>query len=285
MTARGPAARPDAHRYRGRQVAVGTRHGKQDQFRPAFTEILGAHLVTPPNLDTDQFGTFSGEISRPGAAVAAARAKARLAMEVTGLPLGLSTEASYGRLPDGNCPGHEEIVLFVDSELHIEVLEGNRTTSVPGSSHAVARGADVPAYLLAGLPNQALIVRGEDVDPVKGITGVADLHTAVATVSALSAHSLAIVEPDLRAHHNPSRRVVLTTLAERLARRLATACPACGAPGFGQVDNEYGLPCRVCATPTPAAWRAVQGCPRCPHTTTVAVAESGDPALCPACNP
>ena len=78
---------------------VGTRHGKAEQFASAFHRHLGAHLLTPPDLNTDQFGTFAGEQPRLGTALQTARAKARLGMRATGLPYGLASEASYGPLP------------------------------------------------------------------------------------------------------------------------------------------------------------------------------------------
>jgi hypothetical protein len=158
--------------YRGTTIAVGTRHGKQHQFALAFRSLLGAQLLTPPDLDTDRFGTFTGEVARRGAATEAARGKARLAMEITGLPYGLASEASYGVLP-GGWFGHEEIVMFCDEVLGIEVVEGYRSTSVPSTGHRVARPADLPDQLLAGLPQQALTVR--PCGPVAGVAkGVSD---------------------------------------------------------------------------------------------------------------
>lgn len=100
--------------YLGLRVAVGSRHGKQDQIAPAFRAALGAHLVTPPDLDTDRFGTFSGETPRSMGAAEAARGKAALAMAATDLPRGLASEASYGPLP-GGWSGHQEILLFCDT--------------------------------------------------------------------------------------------------------------------------------------------------------------------------
>jgi hypothetical protein len=235
MSTRKSAERANRPPYHRARIAVGTRHGKQHQLAPAFREVLDARLITPPRLDTDRFGTFTGERPRPGAAADAARGKARLAMETTGLSLGLASEASYG--PMGGLgwtgiglTGHEEILLFCDDGLGIEVLEGYRTTSVPASSARVAGYDDVPRGLVSALPHQALIVRpcGEPPDPdriIKGITGAEALRTAIAAAAALSTENLAVVEPDLRAHHNPSRRRVLIRLAATLARRLATRCP------------------------------------------------------------
>ena len=286
MSTTGPAPGPEGGPYRGARIAVGTRHGKQDQFGPAFDAVLGAELITPPDLDTDALGTFSGERPRLLSALEAARAKAAMAMAATGLPRGLASEASYGPLPGSAVACHEEILLFCDTDRGIEVLEGYRTAEVPGSSHRVARFEDLPASLLAALPQQAVIVRADgSVDGiVKGITGTDELRAAIATASART--GAAIVEPDLRARHNPSRRAVLSRLARTLAERLATPCPSCGCPGFGRVGTEAGLPCRVCATPTPLPGSEIHACASCAHTHRRPVPGTGaDPRDCPACNP
>ncbi len=275
--------------YRDCRIAVGTRHGKEKQFAPPFEAVLGARLVTPPDLDTDRFGTFSGEIARTATASDTARAKARLAMEVSGLPYGLASEASYGPLPGVGIQGHEELVVFVDDSHGIEVFVGERTTVVPGHCNRVADLADLPPHVAAGLPTQALIVRpsaaGQPGHVVKGITDRQLLNTAITAAAQHSADGLALIEPDLRAHHNPSRRLVLHRLADTLARRLATRCPACSTPGFGRVDSERGLPCRDCETPTDAIRNEIHACPTCSHRVAVAVTATADPAWCPQCNP
>jgi len=300
MSIRKPA---EPARYRDSRIAVGTRHGKQHQLAPAFSEVLRARLITPPDLDTDRFGTFSGERTRRGPAIDTARAKARLAMDAGSLPLGLASEASYGPLPGAGWPGHEEILLFCDGELGIEVVEGHRSAVIPGAAHVVAPGADIPETLLAGLPHQALIVRpasrisapdaasGISAPDAasgisKGLVRIDEVRAAVAVAAAVCADGMAVVEPDLRAQHNPSRRRVLTLLARRMAVRLATGCPACGTPGFGRVDSEGGLPCRVCETPTATTSAELLGCCSCSHIARRPVpAAAADPAHCPSCNP
>ena len=274
--------------YNGHRIAVGTKHGKQRQLAPAFADLLGTQLYTPADLDTDQFGTFSGDRQRQGTALDAARAKVQLAMDASGLPYALSSEASYGPLQDGGCIGHEEILLFCDSVLDIEVIEGYRTTVVPAASHRVTDCAELPPAFLAGLPGQALIVRapGTPAGIVKGITDAQSLRAAVAAAVNRSDDGLAIVEPDLRAHHNPTRRHVLTRLARTLGLRLATPCPKCAAPGFGRVGTEPGLPCRACQTPTTLPRWEIHQCCRCSHTVTrPAASPAANPADCLYCNP
>lgn len=55
-----------------------------------------------------------------------------------------------------------------------------------------------------------------------------------------------MIEADLRAQRNPTRRRLLTRLGQRLAHRLAIPCPACRCPGFGRTDTEPGLSCAAC---------------------------------------
>ncbi len=286
MRSRWSTSTSDPSRYRGRTIAVGTKHGKQHQFQPAFSAVLGAALHTPPALDTDRFGTFSGETARTGAAVDAARAKARLAMDVSGLPYGLASEASYGPLP-GGWFGHEELLLFCDDHLGIDVVEGHRTLSVPGTAQQVRDIGEVRSALLDGLPDQALIIRPHrHGGPItKGVTDAATLRSAISAAAAHSPDGLAQVEPDLRAQHNPSRRLVLVRLADKLAHRLAHECPVCAAPGFGRVDAESGLPCRACGTPTPLIGNEIHGCAACGHRVSRPVGEFAAPADCPCCNP
>ncbi|WP_404325454.1 hypothetical protein [Aerophototrophica crusticola] len=52
-------------RHAGRTVALGTRHGKERAFAPPLLRRLGLS-VTLADIDTDQLGTFSGEVERQG---------------------------------------------------------------------------------------------------------------------------------------------------------------------------------------------------------------------------
>lgn len=286
-----PPSATDPDAYRGCTVVFGTMHGKHRQVAPPFAEILGASVTAPPGLDTDRFGTFTGEIPRTSTPVEAARAKARLAITRTGTPYALASEASYGPLPGVGWPGHEELLLFLDDTRGIEIIEGRRSLAIPGNSHRVSgHAALAPEIYMFGSPPQALIVRpaegGAARDIVKGITHTDRLTAAIAAAAATSTDGHALVEPDLRAHHNPTRRAVLSELGATLANRIATACPDCGTPGYGRVDTEPGLPCRWCGTPTERIRADIHGCARCPHRHTVPRPETTtEPSWCPDCNP
>lgn len=277
--------------YRGCAIAFGTRHGKEHAVGPAFADILGARVTAPPDLDTDQFGTFTGDVTRTLTPLDAARAKARLAMRATGIHRALASEASYGPLRGVGLTGHEEILLFLDDTLGIEIIEGHRSLSTPARSRRATSYTDLaPTLAELGWPAQGLVVRpatgGTRDDIVKGITDAARLAAAITTSARRSADDHALIEPDLRANHNPTRQAVLTQLGVTLATRLARACPQCATPGYGRIDTERGLPCQHCGTPTDLVRADVHGCAHCPHRHThPRPVTAAAPRWCPHCNP
>ena len=286
---------PQANPYRGSVVVFGTMHGKERQVAPAFADILVARVIAPLALDTDQFGTFAGETPRRVSPLEAARAKARLAMAATGHPYALASEASYGPLPGIGWPGHEEFLLFLDDTRGLEIVEGHRALGIPGSAMRATSDTDIAEALTrAQWPSQAVIVRPAEPRTgqtaaraiTKGITDHGRLSAAITVAAAESADGYALIEPDLRAHFNPSRQQVLTELSVTLAHRLATACPACASPGYGRTGTETGLPCADCRFPSNQARADVHSCAMCPHQhSELRPEKTAEPVWCPNCNP
>jgi hypothetical protein len=80
----------------------------------------------------------------------------------------------------------------------------------------------------------------------------------------------------------------IARLAERLARRIATPCPACGAPGFGITRTERGLACAECDAPTGLVSHVVETCALCRHEQRKPRPDgrlAATPAECTECNP
>ncbi|MCD0484867.1 hypothetical protein LO771_21350 [Streptacidiphilus sp. ASG 303] len=283
------ASTPTARPYHGATVVFGTRHDKHHCAAPAFHDVLGARVTAPPGLDTDQFGTFAGDIPRTLPPLQAATAKARLAMATTATPYGLASEASYG--PVGLVNTHEEILVFLDDTRDLCIVEGLRSLDVPGTATDVTDpDTAVEAARSFGFPHQGALVttthNGHLHVAGKGITDAAVLRRTTGTALRRSDTGTATVAPDLRAHHNPTRRTLLTRLARRLATRLATPCPRCHAPGYGRTSHRTGLPCRACAWPTDLVTADVHGCARCQHRHTVPRPDTtADPRWCERCNP
>ena len=288
MSASGPAG---AALWAGRRAALATMHGKQAAIAPPLSRIAGLAVEVARGLDTDALGTFTGEIPRAGGLRDTALAKARLGMRAAGSDLGLASEGAYGPHPSiPFLPAGAEVLVLVDDARGL-VLWEEIVDSAPVYAATEAASVETLESFLAGIgfPRQAVVVRpNAGAGPVrKGLAARAPLARAVEESAAASADGLARVETDMRAHMNPARMSTIGRLAQRFAERLARACPACGAPGFGRVRAGAALPCAWCGGPTLQPGGDVLGCAACAHEVETAAegAQEADPAHCPACNP
>ncbi|MCP8967793.1 DUF6671 family protein [Ectobacillus ponti] len=265
--------------YNGVTAAFGTMHGKEEAVAPVFAELLGVEVYVP-ELDTDQFGTFSGEVPRRGTALEAAREKARLAMKKSGLALGLASEGSFG--PHRSFPlvaEHHELLLWRDEERWLEIVEHHIGLDTNYSS-GVLTAEELPAFLRqARFPSHAVMVKSGDFVR-KGI------RTEEALLAAFrEAGGPVHVQTDMRAHMNPTRMEVLRVLAERLAHRLLQPCPDCSCPGWGLVRSVNGLPCESCRVPTPLVQYDVLGCGCCGKEQLRPRGTQASAMYCHICNP
>ncbi|MHB8354650.1 MAG: hypothetical protein ACYDCF_09505, partial [Burkholderiales bacterium] len=64
--------------YAGQAVSLLTQHGKERGIASVLGVALGCRVERVAGYDTDQLGTFTREIPRPGTQIEAARKKARL---------------------------------------------------------------------------------------------------------------------------------------------------------------------------------------------------------------
>jgi hypothetical protein len=251
-------------------------------------------VIVAPSIDTDAFGTFTGEIARQGTMQDTARVKAMAAIEATGLEFGLGSEGSFG--PHPAVPfiaAGTEILLCVDQKRRLEVYETLPASRTNYRSLACRPGQDISKYLSeVGFPSHAVVVSpnapSEPGKIFKGLTCGDRFAHAVAEAAAASCDRYALVVTDMRAHLNPTRMASIRALATRLARRLSTLCPTCEAPGFGAVDVVRGLPCRWCGEPTRVVIAELLRCSKCgieSHRAVDPRRTTADPDQCQDCNP
>lgn len=282
MMIRGPG------RYRGTSAAVGTRHHKEELVGPPLAR-LGITVVVA-DVDTDRFGTFTGEIDRPGSPIAVVEAKARAAIEVSGLDLGLASEGSF--LPHPEAPSlivDTELVALVDLDQGLTVI-GRALVALAGIATEITRtDCEVDRFCRrVGFPAQGIVVKpadGTDRPVAKGITDTDWLRDAVIRTRSRTGSPLVRLETDLRAHLCPPRRPVIRAAAEDLARRLSRICERCGSPGVGLHHIRPGLPCGLCGCPTRLPAVEVHRCAACSHEQPDPVEGQADPAQCDRCNP
>ena len=139
-------------------------------------------------------------------------------------------------------------------------------------------------------PSHALIIRpniwNDKKVIFKGIQSYDRLEKAFQEALKSSWDGKVWVETDMRAHMNPTRMQSIVLVADLLTKRLATECPKCTMPGWGEVSKEHGLPCELCGTPTLLTKGSIYGCVSCSCKKSEAnVKTYADALFCPSCNP
>lgn len=274
-----------ARPFAGRTALIATLHGKERALAPAL-EPLGFKVRVVEGLDTDRFGTFTGEVERTGSMLDAARDKARAAFA-------LSPEADWIVASEGAFGPSAAIPMLAEAkelllawrpkdDLEVTALRASFETNFAHVDEPEAPALD--AFLKrAGFPDHAVIVKAGGEVLAKGVSDRATLDRLIA-----DAPAPVRIETDMRAHRNPTRMGEIAKAADELAKRLAAACPACAKPGFGLSRVKRGLPCSACGTPTDRVIEEVHACAACRHEAHKACADglaAADPGECPACNP
>lgn len=274
--------------YLGQTASFATMHNKESVVGPIFQELLGIKVV-PAGIDTDQFGTFSGDVARNRPPLETAIAKAKAAVLESGNSLGIASEGTIGPHPLIPISSSDsELMVFIDTNLDLVIHESIRSTEIVTARKVVNQGDDLESFLgQADFPHHGLIVRsgtGPN-DPV--IKGIRDRAELLAAISKLAREGSVVLETDLRANFNPSRMRVIAQCARLLASRIASECPSCKSPGWGSVQPLFGLPCQDCGEQVDSVVSADRmGCVKCDHNLIHERPQSSAEArFCTFCNP
>lgn len=279
------------HIYADRQLAFLTQHGKERVVAPILEPGLGCVIAHVQGFDTDSLGTFTGETPRPGTQLAAARLKARKGMELSGLPLGLASEGSFGPDPfTGMFPWNIELLVWIDDVLGLEVVG---MAQGPAHNEHLLSGQweEVQAFAARhGFPAHQLVLRPNGPSHPHIHKGIADwdrLKTCFEDCLRRSERRLVSVEMDLRAFANPSRMQLIEQAAYDLLQRLRSPCPSCESPGFWISERKPGLPCAACGQPTSVYVSELWACPRCKAQSLRVRTDllQAEPRHCGRCNP
>ncbi len=276
--------------YKGSAVALLTQHGKEKVIAALLASAIDCQVMPVCGFDTDQLGTFTRDIPRPGTQLDAARKKARIGMRLANLSLGLASEGSFGSDPfTGMLYWNVEMIVWIDDTLDIEIV-GIASGTTNFSHLLTANQEQAEAFArVAGFPQHGLVVRPQHEDDPrirKGITDWETLREAFRWACGEASNGCAFLETDVRAHMNPTRMEMIGQAAQDLARKLCTLCPTCDAPGFQLAERVPGLPCEDCGLPTREARDDIHRCVRCGHQVTVERPEKAASAgRCDFCNP
>lgn len=277
--------------FEGRSLFIATNHRKELVIQPILERELNVNCFTLALFDSDQFGTFSGEIERSQSPYDTLKAKCHLGYKLTACDLVIATEGSFGAHPDlPFCAAHDELILLMDFKNNVSFSARILTTETNFQGKKIRSEEELIAFGESiDFPNQAIILRNEEQSMLylkKGINDWDELLMAFRVC--MRRHDNVFVETDMRAMHNPLRMKQIEQLSLKLMAQLKVLCPSCEMPGYGVTSVLPGLPCWICETPTSSVLKHVLTCAACQHQEEVYFPngrQTEEPTFCPACNP
>ncbi len=277
--------------FDGRRLAIATKHGKEQVIATLLSLNLGVIPFVPDNLDTDAFGTFTGEKARQGSALDAARKKAAAAMEITGCSLAIASEGSFGLHPTfGFVSAADEIVVLIDTENDLEIIGRYVTMETNFAYRNIENNKDLVDFSKrVGFPEHGLIFKITDqhgmINIVKDKTSHEEIEKMVA--ESLASECTVQAETDMRAMNNPTRMKAIEQATRDLMKQIQSLCPQCQMPGFAIKEVLRGLPCEWCGSPTRTAKSYLYQCQKCQYSEEKPNPRKTleDPMHCNYCNP
>lgn len=276
--------------FQGRRLAIATKHNKENVIGPKIASTLGVLPFVPENLDTDQLGTFTGEVERQADPLTTARKKCEMAMASTGCDLAIASEGSFGMHPTLMfVPCDEELVLLVDKKNDLEIVGRKLSTHTNYGGQWCKSTEEVTSFAQqANFPSHALILRSDRSPQAlifKGISESRDLLRKFQVI--IDTYDQVFIETDMRALYNPTRMGVIAEATDALLERAVSQCEKCQMPGFGVTDVKTGLRCMQCHLPTQSIKAYIYSCSRCGFTREQPNPNKSfeEPMYCDYCNP
>jgi hypothetical protein len=277
--------------FTNRVIAIATMHEKEKVIAPLLYTELGLQSIVPANLDTDQFGTFSGEIERTRGAIETARLKCFKAMEISGCEIAIANEGSFGSHPQiGFVHADSELVVLIDRKNNLEFSTQEISCGTNFNGTELMDYAHLVEFANTALfPSHGLILRKAKEEKVGVVKGIGSWHTLQETYwNIFRLYGQVYVETDMRAMYNPTRMKVIEMAVSKLINIVKNPCPICSMPGFTIVNALPGLPCSQCQRPTRSTLKYIYACKSCAFSREALYPHKKrqeDPTYCDFCNP
>ncbi len=277
--------------FKDRVLCVASKHKKEKVFSPILLHPLKLKAIEVSLIDTDKFGTFSGETERTVSPLEALRLKCKEALKNTNHSLVIASEGSFGAHPSYPfLQADDELILLWDKEHDLEIWAREVSPNTNFNARMINKLEEAMDFAKeVKFPSHHLIIKDKKVKPTllqKGIDSWTKLREISTTL--LSKEGQFYIETDMRACYNPSRMDVISVASQKLFEKLQSLCPNCQCPGFGLTQTKKGLRCEQCHTPTNLTLVAIHSCLKCTHAKEVMYPlniKVADPLYCDVCNP
>ena len=277
--------------FSGRRIVIATMHRKDEVIAPLLKSELDLVPLVDPSIDTDQLGTFTGEIERKKDPLTTLREKCKLALIASGCDLAIGSEGSFGPHPIFFfSPANDELMLFIDKKNNLEIFERELNTSTNFNSTYVDNLTDLLEFAERALfPSHHLIMKAQNEQSSFLEKGIHDKSMLIKHFThCLTTYGGAYIETDMRAMCNPTRMQNIQLATEKLIQKIKSLCPTCGTPGYSIASSIPGLPCQYCMKPTKSTLYHRYECIKCTHSADHIFPfdkEFEDPTYCDFCNP
>lgn len=278
-------------KFINRRLLIATMHQKERVIAPILEKALGVQCRTLDSFDTDQFGSFSGEVERIHDPITTLRKKCLEALKKSNCDLVVGNEGSFGPHPTiGMIPADEEWMMLIDVKNKLEISAREISVDTNFNGRAIDSSEDLLALAArVKFPSHGIILRAGPSDLSFIKKGIQDQSVLLDTYNHLiQVYGQAFAETDMRALYNPTRMQVIKSLTQKLVRTLQSTCPKCKTPGFDVTEAIPGLPCAECGLKTRSALQHRYGCRGCGYQALRNFPngkEQEDPMYCDFCNP
>jgi hypothetical protein len=277
--------------FQGRNVFIVTKHGKEKVISPLLSDEFNISSYFDPTIDTDQFGTFSGEKEREEDPISILRRKCDLAAKYADIDLIIASEGSFGQHPQlFFTSANEEFLMLRDRKNDLELLARILSTDTNSSGTMIGTFSELKEFAIQiGFPEHGILLKKskDDTSVVKkGIVKWEDLEKGYILFN--EKFGSVYAETDMRALYNPTRMKVIEQCTKKLIELMNSCCPKCSTPGFQVTSVRNGLACSQCSFPTRSIKSLVYSCNRCQHEHIEEFPNgkmTEDPTYCDVCNP
>ncbi len=277
--------------FKGRTLIIATMHRKEKVIAPILESELEVHCKTVSDLNTDKFGTFTGEVDRKLTAMDTVKAKALAALEGTTETLAVASEGSFGAHPSSFLmSANEEMLILIDTKNNLEIRGWHLTTETNFNHQEIKNISDLKEFeKRIGFPNHGIILKTKEIGGeekiLKNFQSPEILRSKV--LELLKGNKTIIAETDMRAMNNPTRMRAIGHAVNDLVKNIKSLCPDCKAPGFSVSEVVRGLRCSLCNLPTKSVKAYIYKCKNCEYACERAKENvtQEDPMYCDFCNP
>lgn len=277
--------------FQNRKLVIATMHEKEKVIAPLIEKEFGISCFVSPNINTDTFGSFCGQIERLDDPITAVRNKCLLAMKESSCDLGIASEGSFGQHPTVFfAPADDEIVIFIDNKNGLEIIARELSTETNFKAALIYNEQELNEFAESvGFPSHGIIARKNENDFIRIQKGIVSWEKLKETsFDFIQNYGSVYLETDMRAMYNPTRMKVIERATKKLVDKINSRCSNCDAPGFDVLEVKKGLPCSVCRFPTQSTKSWIYSCEKCEFKKEVlypAQKMEEDPMYCDVCNP